>query len=162
MSCAVARALALAAAVGACMSLAACAPTPSFEDDVAAARSPQPLAQTAIPVRATPMPDPSRDAWVGYFDMDEGGIVGGAVSSSAGSFGPPRQIIIISNADLAIAAGYHTVEISCAGAPLATVTLAGVSETTGMAEPSDPPPRPTSTARSVPCWRSPSTLPGFS
>jgi len=138
MTCTVARSLVLAVAVGVCMSLAACAPTPSFEDDVAAARSPRPVTQAPLAVPTVPAPDPSGDAWVDYFDIDDGGIVGGAASSSAGSFGPPGQIIIMSNADLAIPAGYHTVEVSCAGAPLVTVTLAGVSEATGMAEPSDP------------------------
>ncbi|MEQ6896943.1 hypothetical protein [Microbacterium sp. KR10-403] len=140
MTCTVARSLVVAVAVGACMSIAACAPTPSFEDDVAAARATHPVAQapSAAPSVATPAPDPSGDAWVDYFDIDDGGIVGGARSSNAGSFGPPGQTYTVSNADLTVLAGHHTVEISCAGAPVVTVTLAPVSDVDDTAMASEP------------------------
>ncbi|WEG07930.1 hypothetical protein PU630_11845 [Microbacterium horticulturae] len=123
--------LSIAAALIACVAISACAPTPSFEDDVASARavarrSSTPAGPAAIePTEpAATAPAAPADPWQGYFD---GTGDGDATSSYWGSFGPPGGVVTVGDTDESAKAGHHFVVVSCAGAITLTVTMSSVT-----------------------------------
>lgn len=116
------RSLAAVIALSACMSLAACAPTPSFEDDVAAARA----AQKPTRPTSTPPAPAANDPWNGYYEDHMRQQTNPAAFAFGGSFGPPGAVTVAENVDFSLPAGRHIVQVQCDGPPSAAVTLAAV------------------------------------
>jgi len=131
--------LSLMAASVACVVISACAPTPSFEDDVARAVAqarqtptpPEPTrSEATTPAEGATLPATPVDPWQGYFDdmHDDDGA-----SSNGGSFGPPGGVAGVGIIDESMPAGHHLVEVSCAGAAIVTVVMSSVSSADGEA-----------------------------
>jgi hypothetical protein len=105
------------------MSLAACAPSPSFEDDVAAARATsQPAAHQAAAPAPTASPSSTIDPWAGHYDERMRNRNSTEAMAMYGSFGAPGSVSPRQVTNLGLEPGDHFVQFECVG--LATVDVA--------------------------------------